>query len=322
MLPLNHQKGSPAFSGKLLADLVDMDSPSAVLDEVLFIMTLVYPQTDPVPLSNAFSFMVTLYQGHWPGEKACNTHYHDMRHITDTLLAMARLIHGAVLSGHRIDSRQAFVGLVAALAHDTGYIQDKMDFSGTGAKYTAIHVQQSMEFVERYGRRYGLTEQEIPPCQLMIHCTDLDVDVSAVPFPSRWVAVLAKLLGCADLMGQMADRIYLEKLFYLYREFEEGQVCVYKDEMDLLKKTLAFFPMIAKRFEAQLSGYDDLVKSHFVRRWGISENLYRVTIEKQRKYLEHIIAHPDRDPSEFLRRKRIVQRIIDAKKKLEAAKGP
>ena len=56
----------PFFKGKLLADLVDMDSPQAVLDEVLFIMTLVHPQVDPSQLTNAFSFMVSLYLGTGP----------------------------------------------------------------------------------------------------------------------------------------------------------------------------------------------------------------------------------------------------------------
>ncbi len=293
-----------------MADLVDMDSPEAVLDEVLFIMTLIAPQMDPSQVANAYGFTLSLYSGRWPTEKACNTHFHDLRHITDTVLAMARLIHGAILSGYRMDQRQIFTGLVSTMAHDAGYIQDKKDGVGTGAKYTTIHVQRSMAFIERYGQRYGLTLQEIPACQLMIQCTDLDIDVSTIQFPSRTVEVLAKLVGVADLIGQMADRIYLEKLFYLYREFKEGQVTDFTDEMDLLSKTLSFFPMVAKRFKNQLAGLDKVANAHFRARWNISENLYQVTINKQRRYLEHILAHPDRDPSEFLRRKQIVRKLL------------
>ena len=303
----------PFYSGTLLADFVDMDSPDAVLDEVLFIMTLIQPQTDPSRLTNAFGFMVSLYQGQWPGEKACNTHYHDLRHITDTMLAMVRLIHGAVLTGSRIKPDDVFIGLVGALAHDTGYIQNRVDSSGTGAKYTTVHVQRSMAFIEHYGHRYGLTTEGIEACQLMIHCTDLAVDISKVQFPSRAVELLAKLLGCADLIGQMADRTYLEKLFYLYREFEEGHVSGFRDEMDLLTQTLAFFPMVEKRLKHQLGGYDDLSQAHFARRWGVSKNLYREAIEKQQKYLELIVTHLDREPSEFLRRKRIVEKLLTAK---------
>ncbi len=305
-----HQSKPPYFRGELLADFVDMDTPQAVLDEVLFIMTLVHPQMDPTQFANAYGFMNSLYLGTWPAERECNTQFHDLRHITDTTLAMARLIHGAVLAGNRLSPRQVLVGMVSALVHDAGYIQDKTDEDGTGAKYTTIHVERSMAFVERYGHRYGLTAQEIPECQLMIHCTDLETDVTSVQFPSQPVELLAKLLGCADLIGQMADRIYLEKLFYLYKEFEEGMVTSYADEMDLLHKTLAFFPMVRKRVDEQLGGYDRLAKSHFIRRWGISQNLYRVAIERQQQYLAQILDQSAGDLSKFLRRKKIVQKIL------------
>lgn len=305
----------PLYSGKLLADFTDMDSPGAVLDEVLFIMTLVQPQTDPSRLTNAFAFMLSLYQGEWPAEQACNTHFHDLRHITDTVLAMARLIHGAILSGKPIKPDDIFIGLVGALVHDAGYIQKRVDRLGTGAKYTTTHVERSMDFIEHYGHRYGLTTQGIESCQLMIHCSDLSVDVSKIQFPSRAVKLLAQLLACADLIGQMGDRTYLEKLFYLYREFEEGQVSQYQDELDLLTQTLAFFPMVEKRLKEQLGGYDALALPHFSRRWGVPRNLYREAIEKQRLYLEHIVDHLDQDPSKFLRRKQIVEKLLTAKQR-------
>jgi hypothetical protein len=293
-----------------LADLVDMDSPDAVLDEVLFIMALIDPRMDPSQLSNAFSFMVSLYQGRWPAEQACNTHFHDLRHITDTTLAMARLIHGAFISGHRMNQRQIFTGLVAAMAHDAGYIQDKMDGIGTGAKFTTIHVRRSMDFIEKYGRRYGLNSEEIPACRLMIQCTDLDIQVDTIRFCSKTDELLGKILGCADLIGQMADRIYLEKLFYLYREFKEGQVRGYRDEMDLLAKTLAFFPLVADRIENQLDKLDQLAAVHFKSRWNIPLNLYDVAINRQKEYLEKILARPEQDPARFLRRKNIVHNIF------------
>ncbi len=255
--------------------------------------------------------MVSLYQGQWPAQQACNTQFHDLRHITDTTLAMVRLIHGAILNGQRMNQRQIFTGLVAAMAHDTGYIQDKRDNIGTGAKFTAVHVQRSMDFIEKYGRRYGLNSEEIPACRRMIQCTDLDTQVETIRFSSKPEALLGKILGCADLIGQMADRIYLEKLFYLYREFREGQVQGYSDEMDLLTKTLGFFPFVAGRIKNQLEGLDQLAGAHFKSRWNISQNLYEVAIERQRLYLMQILARPNQDPAVFLRRKRIVGGIIE-----------
>ena len=293
----------------LLADLVDMKSPSAVFDEVSFIVTLIAPQMDPSTLTNAFSFTASLYHGLWPSERACNTNFHDFRHITDTLLAMARLIHGAIISGHRITPRNAFVGLVAAMAHDAGYIQDIKDGIGTGAKYTTVHVQRSMEHIERYGKRYGLNTSEIGPCQKIIQCTDMQIDPCSVVFQSQAFRTLGKILSVADLIGQLADRIYLEKLFYLYREFEEGRVEGYYDEMDMLKKSLTFFDTAEDRITKQLDGLDRLAAAHFRVRWDISHNLYQDAIEKHRHYLAYILSQQNCDPSEFLRRNQIIQNL-------------
>lgn len=293
----------------LLADLVDMKSPSAVFDEVSFIATLIAPQMDPSTLTNAFSFTASLYHGLWPSERACNTNFHDLRHITDTLLAMVRLIHGAIISGHRITPRNAFIGLVAAMAHDAGYIQDIKDGIGTGAKYTAVHVQRSVEHIERYGKRYGLNTSEIGPCQKIIQCTDMQIDPSSVVFQNQAFRTLGKILAVADLIGQLADRIYLEKLFYLYREFEEGRVEGYYDEMDMLKKSLTFFDTAGDRIAKQLDGLDRLATAHFRVRWDISRNLYRDAIERHRSYLAHILSHQDCDPGDFLRRNQIIQKL-------------
>jgi hypothetical protein len=292
-----------------LADLVDMRSPSAVFDEVLFITTLIAPQTDPSGLTNAFSFTASLYHGLWPSERACNTNFHDLHHITDTMLAMARLVHGAIISGHRITPRNAFVGLVAAMAHDAGYIQDIKDGIGTGAKYTAVHVQRSVEHIQRYGKRYGLTSSEIGPCQKIIQCTDMQNDPSDVVFQSQAFRTLGKILAVADLIGQMADRIYLEKLFYLYREFEEGRVEGYRNEMDMFERSLTFFNTAKERIDKQLDCHGQLAAAHFRVRWNIPHNLYQEAIEKHQRYLAHILSQPNCDPGEFLRRSQVVQSL-------------
>ena len=292
-----------------VADLIDMDSPDAVFDEVSFITTLVAPQLDPSLLTNAFSFTASLYRGLWPNERACNTNYHDLHHITDTLLAMARLSHGAIIKGHRLNHRDYFIGLVAAMAHDAGYIQDIKDGVGTGAKYTTVHVQRSIAHIERYGKRYGLQPAEIAPCQQIIQCTEIDHDPATIQFSSRSYRILGKLLAVADLIGQLADRVYLEKLFYLFREFEEGNVEGYCDEMDMLHKSLSFFDVAFERLSSQLENLDQLVVAHLNLRWEISKNLYRIAIEKHRDYLAYILVQPNCDPSRFLRRKQIIQNL-------------
>lgn len=294
---------------KQLSELIDMDSPSAVLDEVVFLLTLTDPSMDPSPVINAFNLTVSLYRGYWPAEQACNTGYHDLRHITDTTLAMMRLIHGAFQQEQKFTQRQIFTSLVAAMIHDSGYIQDKSDLEGTGAKYTLVHVDRSIDFAGRYGRRFGLTSEEIPACQAMIKATDLAVNVNSIPFPSDSVAMLARMLAVADLVAQMGDRIYLEKLLLLYREFREGSVSGYRNSLELLNSTVNFYHFIQDRFQSQLAGMNRFLRSHFHARWGINTDLYAQAMENHHRYLVSILQNRKDDPRYNLRRKKIVQHL-------------
>ncbi|MDP6179472.1 MAG: hypothetical protein QGG48_06225 [Desulfatiglandales bacterium] len=60
---------------------------------------------------------------------------------------------------------------------------------------------------------------------------------SEIKFRFREVELLSKTLATADLMGQMAGRIYLGKLLFLFYEFREGAIAEYDTEMELLKKS-------------------------------------------------------------------------------------
>jgi len=119
---------------------LQMDSPEAVLNEVLVIPRIISPGFDVAPVIPVFMATVDLYEGRYPGYGACNTQYHDPDHITDTFLAMARLIHGAVIKGESFSESEITLGLMAALLHDAGYIQETRDRDGTGSKFTKIHV--------------------------------------------------------------------------------------------------------------------------------------------------------------------------------------
>jgi hypothetical protein len=292
-----------------LYNLIPMDSSQAVLDEVIGIYYLISPDFDAAPVVSAFNTTISLYKGKYPGYRSCNTGYHDLRHTIDTSLAMARLIHGAVLDGETFTDRHITLGLITALLHDAGYIQEKHDKDGTGSKYTADHVQRSMDFSERHGAELGLSHEEITDGQAIILCTDLAVDISSIVFTSVKVELLGKMLGSADLLAQMADRTYLEKLLLLYPEFKEAGIGDYESEVDLLQKTLGFYDFIAQRLKTTLDATDRFMNSHFRSRWEIKENLYRVAIENQRNYLKQILEIQDSDPCDHLRRGGIVDKI-------------
>jgi len=292
-----------------LSSLVQMDSAQAVLDEVQIILDLISPDYSFALVTSAFISTVNLYKGSYPGYRACNTEYHDLHHITDTFLAMARLMHGATVDGEAFTDRQIALGLTAALLHDTGYIQEEHDREGTGSKYTTSHVQRSMNFLKRHGPEHGLSNEEIAAGRTMILCTDLAVDISTVVFPSAKVELLGKMLGAADLMAQMADRTYLEKLLFLYYEFREAKVGDYKSEVDLLHKTIGFYDFIAQRLKTTLDATDRFIISHLTSRWDIQANLYQEVIERQRNYLQQILNIPDSDPRDNLKRGQIVDKV-------------
>ena len=292
-----------------LANLVQMDSPAAVLDEALFILDRFFPHSDPSALQTAFHETVSLYQGQWDRIRGCNTEYHDLKHVTDCFLAMARLLHGAAETGIAFSSRQIHQGLVAALLHDTGYLQGDGDKEGTGAKYTDCHVRRSMDFLRRHHSVFGLQAVELEDCRTMIFCTDINRDPASIAFSDKTVEQMGKILATADILAQMADRTYLEKLLFLYYELDEAHIHIFTDEIDLLMHSNDFCARMADRFQNQLSSANRFMIHHFKTRWAIDADLYRQAIEKQQDYLSNVLADVGDDPRIRLRRQRIVEKV-------------
>ena len=143
----------------------------------------------------------------------------------------------------------------------------------------------------------------------MILCTELDADIAAIPFPSREAELLGKMLATADLLSQMADRTYLEKLLFLYYEFREGNVGDFQDELDMLQKSVGFFDFISHRLKNKLDGCYRFMKNHFSFRWGIEEDLYLESIDRQKDYLRQILKMPGSDPRDHLKRSGIVDLV-------------
>jgi len=129
-------------------------------------------------------------------------------------------------------------------------------------------------------------------------------------------------LGAADLLAQMSDRKYLEKLLFLYYEFKEGKVSGYESEVDLLRKTLGFYDLVAERLETMLDATDRFIIPHLASRWDIHVNLYQEAIQKQKSYLYKILAIPDSDPRDKLRRDRIVKKVRNKYRRSHSGKHP
>ncbi|VTR68849.1 conserved hypothetical protein [Desulfosarcina cetonica] len=264
---------------------------------------------DVIAMRGAFERTVALYQGAWAGIKGCNTDYHDLKHVTDCYLALVRLLHGACETGVTVTARQVHQVLVAALLHDSGYLQYGEDSVGTGAKFTLSHVRRSMDFLERYHDRFDLRPSEVHACMTMIHSTDLNGALAGIPFPDSATKWLGKMLAGADVLAQLADRTYLEKLLFLYFELEEARLPEYRDELDLLQQSIHFYQRINARLKNQLGAPDRFMRHHFKARWDIDEDLYRRAIDNQRRYLRQVLKTGGGDPRDYLRRANIVQKI-------------
>ena len=286
------------------SQLVDMFSPAAVLEEVKNIFVSSYPVGEFVVVRKVFADFIRLYDGKYPGFHACNTHYHDRMHVTDALLAMARLMDGYNSAHKKIPVRLARLGLIAAIFHDAGFIKSVHDVKGTGAKYTLTHVDRSIHFVKAYFRKNGFPARDARAAANMILCTDMALPVEKIRFSGPEEKKAALMLGSADLLGQMASRCYLERLLVLYREFREGHVKGYSSELELLRKTLDFTKFIEKRLAVTLKGVARNIRTHFLRRYRIDKDLYRDSMTKQFSYLKETVLKRPEAYRAYLRRSR------------------
>jgi len=281
----------------LLAEIVDAGKPKLVLGEVHRTLAGIVEKDELHRLDQVFSDVQRIFAGRYPGYSRCNTRYHDLEHTTDTFLAMARLIHGAVEAGCAIDRHMVLLGLVGTLLHDIGYIQTDGDRAGTGAKYTAGHIFRSIKFAREYLPSRGFSRVDYTVCRNALLCTGIDNRIGKIPFRTENEALVGKMLGTSDLLGQMASCRYLEKLPCLYLELVEGEILKHVSEYDFLDSTTAFYHSTLDRFAGDLGGVSGYMRDHFRARWGIDRDLYREAIDENIAYLGSVLR---RHPADYL----------------------
>ena len=301
-------------------DYIDYDrifpkDPDKIFNEGIITFEIAYPDfygREVEFLKDAFWDTVRVFKGEYPGYKKCSTKYHDLSHSLSVFLTTARLIHGVLLGGTSIEPIVSIVGLISSLFHDIGLIQTVDDDSGTGAKYTIGHEKRSLEFLQRYLRRKGFNERYIGYCSHIIDCTRLDISVKDINFINPEEELIGKIVGTSDLYTQFSDRIYLEKLFFLYREFQEGGIKDFNNEYELFKNTERFYnEVVLKRLNEDLDGLYKYMKLHFAKRWGMERDFYMEGIQKNIDYLKNVVLKNPRDFKKLLRRAGIVSSLDD-----------
>jgi len=291
-----------------LADLLDPGNPDRVIEEIKTIFSLLPLPIDLNPVEYVFSDIVRLFNGDYPGYRKCMTGYHNLEHTIETFVAMGRLLHGYFIEKGGLSETSITLGLISALMHDTGYILKDDEAFGTGAQYTLTHISRSISFMENYFEVHGFPEKGAEYCRNCILCTNINAKTSEIPFSSREEELIGKMLGGSDLLGQLANRCYLENLVLLYEEFKEGNVRAFTDEFDLLSRTNEFFEFVRNRFRSEFDGLDEYMIVHFRKRFNINEDLYRKSIEKNAGYLAYLLENKGSDIFNHLRRKGIVRK--------------
>jgi hypothetical protein len=237
-----------------------------------------------------FNDIVDLFNGEYPGYQKSKTKYHDLEHTHSVVLATARLMHGCFLEGEALTPKNIFLGLAASLFHDSGLIQTENDSNGTGAKYTVGHEERSILFMREYLSLKNFSSREIEDCTHLIESTILSLPVKEISFRSKETETLGKIVGAADLLAQMADRNYLEKLLLLFKEFEEANIPGFSSELELLQKTEDFYNFVAQqRLSEEFGGISVSMLSHFKHRWNIDRDLYAESITKNIEYLKSVV---------------------------------
>lgn len=290
--------------------------PKVVNAEVDRIYLELYPSAPTKLLDNAFRDLTRLYRGEFPGYHPCDTAYHDVQHVLDVTLAMARLIDGyerARIGAEPFGDSLFRLGVITALFHDVGYVRKLQDRRHrNGAEYTLTHVSRGSHFLKDYLPRIGMPEMADIAAEL-IHFTGYEMPVSKIRVPSPIYKLLGSMLGSADIIAQMADRCYLEKCRdRLYPEFVAGGLAVkrtpegtaqvvFSSGEDLVMKTPVFFEGASKRLNVDLGGCHAYAQNHFG-----GQNLYLDEVDKNINFAQALGEEKDssrlkRKPPETLK---------------------
>src|SRR5438876_7318205 len=192
-----------------VTDSVRTTDPAAVGAEVVRLSRSLFNGARVPELERAFSDAAAMYAGAHPEYCACDTGYHDIQHVLDVTLAMARLIEGYQRSRRNGDepmTRELFiVGVLAALFHDFGYLRRRTDRRHRyGAEYTLTHVSRGATYLRGYLRELGLAHLG-KIAATIVHFTGYERPVETIRLSDTLLRRIGQMLGTADIIEQMAD---------------------------------------------------------------------------------------------------------------------
>lgn len=293
-------------------DLFANRDPSSTWNKTNEIVRSISPEINLAIVRNVFDDVLRLFDGSYPGYVRIQTPYHDLPHTLDVFMCAVRLLHGVHVSGTPLSDDEISMILITSLLHDVGYAQQNSEATGSGAQFTRTHVSRGIVFMAENLHRWQLPQDWREPLTLMMRHTELGFDLSQCSFPNPRIRLLGQIVGSADLAGQMADRVYLEKLLLLYLEFKEAELGGYQDMHDLFKKTRGFYDLVRKLLDNEYGGLYLYLSHHFSNWLGVNKNFYLESIERNIDYLDKVLAMNKNEWLSMLKRQGIAQSVLKA----------
>jgi hypothetical protein len=304
-----------------------LDSPSQeignsgdfeeVRAEVRRIVGAIAPDHDPAAIEHAFALVEAGCRGALPGYAALQTPYHDRSHTLEVVLCAARLLHAVHLGGRPVDPLAIDASLIGALLHDSGYLMTTGEAAaglGSGAQFTLTHVARGVVFAETQ-LADALPLDLLAATGKVILATDHRPHAVMPLYDNPAEQLAAYVTATADLIGQMANREYLERLLLLFFEFREAGVDAFADVHDMLEKTDTFYQLMNVRLERDLGGLAPQLARHFEQARGTQRNYYLESVERNLDYLDKLVRESRERRLGRLKRGGIVERALDLLKK-------
>jgi len=191
--------------------------------------------------------------------------------------------------------------VLIALLHDSGYLRRASETAvENGAVFTKTHVSRGADFISAYLPKLGFGAEAATAARL-VHFTGYEMEIDDIRVEDPKDRVIGCLVGTADLLGQMSDRMYLEKCReFLYKEFVWGKIARerlpdghelvrYASPEDLIIKTPGFYEYVARtRIQKKLGSVDRYAEAHFD-----GPSPYQSEIDRNMDFLRETIETAD-----------------------------
>ncbi len=248
----------------------------------------------PPRLTGLLDDVSSLYLGGWETYEACQTGYHNLGHAIDVTLLTARMIAGWNRlddeTHPRLNEELFLTAMAAAMFHDAGYIKEKGDTQGRGGKYSFNHEDRSMAMAGRYLSEHGWPERSLKLVPNIISTTKFHrpLELQGL-FANKDEEVIGRMMATADLVAQMADVNYMQRINDLYAELQEAYN--FEGEENLEKRGFKIFSSAGEMVAGTVDFYENFVLPRLQTLGRMDQYLVSFFGGGRNPYLENIMAN-------------------------------